>query len=106
MQNVVDLKHKKDRPLSDQALEWINHCVRKNCIIRIEHTQHVAQRTTWHPCCDAFMHDGNTARVIHQLRECVTHHAEQHIRLTIEDISCGSRIVFPIHTPQQLAHSS
>ncbi len=106
MQNVVDLNQNKDRLLSKQALEWINHCVRKNCIIRIEHTDHVAQRTTWHSCCDAFMHDGNTARVIHQLRECVNCHADHHIRLTIEDISCGSRIVFPIHSPQQLAYSS
>lgn len=86
--------------LAKRALGQIGHCLRRGCVICIEHTPAMAPRfTAWQvwgkPCC----YDGNEQRIYHEIDRCRETHADHHIRLNIEDYNCYSRFSLVVHSP-------
>jgi ribulose-bisphosphate carboxylase small chain len=86
--------------LANRVLGQIGQCLRRGCVICIEHTPTMAPRfTPWkvwgEPCC----YNGDVQRIYSEIDRCRTTHADHHIRLNIEDYSCHSRFSFAVYSP-------
>jgi ribulose-bisphosphate carboxylase small chain len=89
-----------ERTPAQRAPGQIGQCLRRGCVICIEHTPTIAPRfTPWElwgrPCC----YDGNEQGIYTEIDRCRTVHADHHIRLNIEDYSCSSRFSLVVHSP-------
>ncbi|MGR8919630.1 MAG: ribulose bisphosphate carboxylase small subunit [Gammaproteobacteria bacterium] len=85
---------------TDRVLGQIGHCLRRGCVICIEHAPALAPRhTSWElwerPSC----YNGDVERIYREFDRCRTTHADHHIRLNIEDHNCYSRFVYVVHSP-------
>jgi ribulose-bisphosphate carboxylase small chain len=92
--------HVEHQSLADRLLKQIAHCLRKGCVIVIEHTPTIVpQWSPWKiwgkPCC----YNGNVQQILSEIDSCRKTHADHHIRLNIEDFSCQSRFSFVVHNP-------
>jgi ribulose-bisphosphate carboxylase small chain len=88
------------QPLAKRALGLIAHCLRKGCVICIEHTPVMAPRySPWKvwgkPCC----YNGDVQQIYGEIDRCRATHVDHHIRLNIEDYSFRSRFSFVVHSP-------
>ena len=86
--------------LAERLLPKIAYCLRRGCVICIEHTPFMTPRwspwITWgEPCC----YNGDVQQVYGEIDRCRESHADHHIRLNIEDHSSHSRFSFVVHSP-------
>jgi ribulose-bisphosphate carboxylase small chain len=87
-------------PPAERALGLIGHCLRKGCVICIEHTPRMGPRySPWSiwgkPCC----YNGDVQQIYSEIDQCRETHVDHHIRLSIEDYSFHSRFSFVVHSP-------
>jgi ribulose-bisphosphate carboxylase small chain len=87
------------QPLAERALGLIGHCLRKGCVICIEHTPRMAPGySPWSiwgkPCC----YNGDVQQIYSEIDRCRATHADHHIRLSIEDYSFRSRFSYVVHS--------
>ena len=90
--------------IRNRVLAQIGHCLRRGCVICIEHAPALAPRSTlWEvwgrPCC----YDGNVQGIYDEIDLCRTTHGDHHIRLNIEDHKCFSRFSLMVHNPPAAA---
>ncbi len=84
----------------DRVLSQIGHCLRKGCVICIEHTEQLAPRyTKWEVWGTPRCYGGDPHRLFSDLDRCCEEHADHHVRLQIEDYSFHSRFSFVVHQP-------
>jgi len=85
---------------TDQILGQIGQCLRRGCVICIEHAPSLAPRfTSWESWGRPSCYNGDVEGIRHELDRCRTTHANHHIRLNIEDHSCYSRFSYVVHSP-------
>ena len=83
-----------------RVLSQIGHCLRRGCVICIEHAPAVAPRfTPWQVWGRPSCYNGDVDGIYTEIDRCRTTHADHHIRLNIEDYSCYSRFSFVVHSP-------
>jgi ribulose-bisphosphate carboxylase small chain len=85
---------------ADRVLKQVAICLRKGCVIVIEHTPMImTQWSSWKiwgkPCC----YNGNVQQIFNEIDRCRETHENHHIRLNIEDFSCQSRFSLVVHNP-------
>jgi ribulose bisphosphate carboxylase small subunit len=96
----ADQRNAGTESVTNRVLGQIGHCLRRGCVICIEHTPAMAPRfTPWkvwgRPCC----YDGEVQKVYTEIDRCRATHADHHIRLNIHDYSCYSRFSLMVHSP-------
>jgi ribulose-bisphosphate carboxylase small chain len=80
--------------------DQIEKCLRKGCVIRIQHTPSMAPRfTPWQEWCQSCFYDGDPQKVFNAIEQCRWAHYNHHIRLMMEDYSCHSSFTFVVHNP-------
>ncbi len=85
----------------DRVLWQIGHCLRKGCVICIQHAQQISPRyTKWQVWGIPRCYGGDPQRLYDDLDRCRQAHAGHHIRLEIEDHTFHSRFSFVVHQPQ------
>jgi len=85
---------------TDRILGQIGHCLRRGCVICIEHTPTIAPRfTPWEVWGRPSCYNGDVQGIYQELDRCRTTHVDHHIRLNIEDHYCYSRFSFVVHSP-------
>ena len=83
-----------------RILVQIGHCLRRGCVICIEHAPAIAPRVTpWEVWGRRYCYNGDVQGIYTEIDRCRTTHADHHIRLNIEDYSCDSRFSFVVHSP-------
>ncbi len=84
----------------DRVLGQIGHCLRKGCVICIQHAEQISPRyTNWRIWGIPRCYGGDPQRLYDDIDRCREEHAEHHIRLDIEDYSFHSRFSFVVHQP-------
>ncbi len=97
-------RNNESQTLAERALGLITYCLRKGCVICIEHTPRMAPRySPWRvwekPCC----FNGDVQQIYSEIDRCRATHADHHVRLSIEDYSFRSRFFFVVHSPPAVA---
>ena len=83
-----------------RALGQIGECLRRGCVICIEHTPLMAPRfTPWQPWGKRCCYSGDVHEICTQIDRCRDAHVDHHIRLNIEDYSFRSRFSLVVHSP-------
>jgi ribulose-bisphosphate carboxylase small chain len=83
-----------------RVLGNIGHCLRRGCVICIEHAPDMAPRfTSWELWGRPSCYNGDEQGIHTEIDRCRTTHADHHIRLNIEDHSCCSRFSLVVHSP-------
>jgi ribulose-bisphosphate carboxylase small chain len=84
----------------DRVLWQIGHCLRKGCVICIQHADQMSPRyTKWQIWGTPRCYGGDPKRLYDDIDRCREEHADHHIRLEIEDFSFHSRFSFVVHQP-------
>lgn len=96
----ADILNIRTPSVAKGAMAKIGDCLRKGCVICIEHSPSMTpQFTPWElwgrPCC----YNGDKQRIFDEIDRCRTAHASHHIRLNIEDHNCYSRFSLLVHRP-------
>ncbi|MCB1727312.1 MAG: ribulose bisphosphate carboxylase small subunit [Gammaproteobacteria bacterium] len=85
---------------AERALGQIGRCLRRGCVICIEHTPLMAPRfTPWQPWGKRCCYNGDTREIYTEINRCRDAHADHHIRLNIEDYDFRSRFSLVVHSP-------
>lgn len=85
----------------DRVLSQIGHCLRKGCVICIQHAEQVSPRyTKWQVWGIPRCYGGDPKRLYDDIDRCCGEHAQHYVRLDIEDHSFHSRFSFVVHQPQ------
>lgn len=83
-----------------RLLGQIGHCLRKGCVICIQHAADLSPRfTKWEIWGTPRCYGGDPQRLYNDIDRCRTQHADHHIRLEIEDHYFHSRMSFFVHQP-------
>ena len=91
-------KTRDDNP--DPMLRQIALCLRKGCVICIQHAEQIRPRyTKWQVWGAPRCYGGNPQRLYDDIDRCREAHAECFIRLEIEDHTYHSRFTFVVHQP-------
>ena len=84
----------------DRVFGQIGHCLRRGCVICIEHAPTLAPRfTSWELWGRPSCYNGDVKTIYREFDRCRTTHADHHIRLNIEDHSFYSRFSYVVHSP-------
>lgn len=88
------------RPLAERALGIVGKCLRKGCVVCIEHTPSMAPRfSPWRLWGQPSCYNGDADSLYGEIDRCRRFHGNHHIRLNIEDFSCHSRFSVIVHNP-------
>jgi ribulose-bisphosphate carboxylase small chain len=83
-----------------RVLGQIGHCLRRGCVICIEHAPTIAPRfTPWEVWGRPSCYNGDVEGIYTEIDRCRTMHADHLIRLNIEDHNCYSRFSLVVHSP-------
>lgn len=83
-----------------RVLGQIGHCLRRGCVICIEHAPTIAPRfTPWEVWGRPSCYNGDVQAIYAEIDRCRATHADHLIRLNIEDHNCYSRFSFVVHSP-------
>lgn len=87
----------------DRVLWQIGHCLRKGCVICIQHAEQMSPRyTKWQVWGTPRCYGGDPQRLYNDIDRCREAHADHHIRLDVEDYSFHSRFSFVVHQPSMI----
>lgn len=93
-------RNTESQTIRNRVLGQIGHCLRRGCVICIEHAPALAPRfTAWETWGRPSCYDGNVDGIYSEIDRCRTSHGDHHIRLNIEDHSCYSRFSYVVHSP-------
>jgi len=93
-------RHAGTQSPAKRMLGQIGGCLRRGCVICIEHVPVMAPRfTPWEVWGRPSCYNGDVQGIYTEIDRCRTTHADHHIRLNIEDHSCYSRFLFVVHSP-------
>lgn len=100
MQATQQEKGADENSACNRALDQIGSCLRRGCVICIEHTPVVAPRfTRWQLWGERCCFDGDPQQLYREIDRCRATHADHQIRLNIEDYSWRSRFSVVVHSP-------
>lgn len=101
---TADTAQSKENDSRDRVLWQIGHCLRKNCVICLEHARQLSPRfTKWEPWGTPRCYSGDPQQLRDDIARCCEEHADHHIRLQIEDYQFHSRFSFVVHSPTHAA---
>jgi len=101
MEPSADAARTAEADNRDRVLSQIGHCLRKGCVICIQHAEQVSPRyTKWRVWGMPRCYGGDPQRLYDDIDRCREEYAEHHIRLEIEDHYFHSRFSFAVHNPQ------
>lgn len=87
----------------ERALMQIGQCLRKGCVICIEHTPTMGPRySPWEVWGKPSCYNGDEQKIHAAIDNCRNQHADHHIRLNIEDFSFRSRFTVTVHDPVRI----
>ena len=103
MEPSVDAARTSGADNRDRVLWQIGHCLRKGCVICIQHAEQMSPRyVKWRVWGLPRCYGGDPQRLYDDIDRCREEHADHHIRLEIKDFSFHSRFSFVVHDPQTM----
>ncbi len=100
MRPTADATRMTGNDTRDHVLWQIGQCLRKGCVICIQHAEQVSPRyTKWQLWGIPRCYGGDPQRLYNDIDHCREEHSAHYIRLDIEDLSFHSRFSFVVHEP-------
>ncbi len=84
----------------ERMFRQLGRCLHPGCVVCIEHTAAVRPGyTPWELWGGPSCYGGDFESVCDSIERCRRAHADHHIRLSIQDLGCHSRLSFAVHRP-------
>jgi ribulose-bisphosphate carboxylase small chain len=100
MSAIQQTAHASTEPLDGELVKNLGHCLRKGCVLCIEHAEQPRPRyTRWEMWGAPLCYVDSLQPVADEIKACREAHADHDIRLQVEGNMGQVRMVFMVHRP-------